>query len=61
MSLYRRLRMLRDRIVTRYPLEEVAQRLKLDLEAWMDALTDLQYAERQLVFEAVNMEVGAGD
>jgi hypothetical protein len=60
-NLYRRLRMLRDRIVTRYPLEEVADQLRRDLEAWMDAFTDLHYAERLLVFEAVNMEVGTGD
>lgn len=60
-TLYRQLRMLRDRMVTRYPLQELAERLQIELEAWMDSFTDLHYAERLLVFEAVNMDIGTGD
>lgn len=60
-ALYRQLRMLRDRLVTRYPLDEMAAQLRRELQTWMTAFTDLHVAERELVFEAINMEVGAGD
>ncbi len=60
-TLYRRLRQLRDRIVARHPLEEIADRLRIDLEEWMDAFVSLHNDERYLVLTAVNLEVGTGD
>lgn len=59
--LYRQLRMLRDRLVTRFPMEEIADRLRVEVEEWMDSFIELHRAERELVFEAINMEVGTGD
>ena len=59
--LYRRLRMLRDRLVTRFPLQEIADRLRIEAEEWMDSFVDLHRAERHLMFDAINMEVGTGD
>ncbi len=60
-SLYRQLRVLRDRLVTRRRLEEIAERLRGELERWMDAFVGLHQDERGLVLEAVNLEVGIGD
>lgn len=60
-ALHRRLRQLRDRLLTRARLQEVAERLRIELEAWIDAFTELHRQERQLVFAAANLEVGAGD
>jgi hypothetical protein len=60
-SLYRQLRVLRDRLVTRHRLEDVAERLRVELERWMDAFVGLHRDERDLVLEAVTLEVGAGD
>lgn len=60
-NLYRRLRLLRDRLTKRHSLEEVAERLRLETEGWMDSFIELHRAERELVFEAMNMDVGAGD
>jgi hypothetical protein len=60
-ALYRQLRVLRDRLVTRHRLEDVAERLRLELERWMDAFVGLHRDERDLVLEAVTLEVGAGD
>ncbi len=59
--LYRQLRMLRDRLVTRFPMAEIADRLRVEVEEWMDSFIELHRAERELVFEAINMEVGTGD
>ena len=60
-SLYRQLRVLRDRLITRRRLEDVAERLRVELEEWMDAFVGLHREERDLVLEAVTLEVGAGD
>ena len=60
-SLYRQLRVLRDRLVTRHRLEDVAERLRVELERWMDAFVGLHRDERDLVLEAVTLEVGTGD
>jgi hypothetical protein len=60
-SLYRQLRVLRDRLVTRRRLEDVAERLRCELEEWMDAFVGLHRDERNLVLEAVTLECGAGD
>jgi hypothetical protein len=60
-SLYRQLRVLRDRLVTRHRLEEIAGRLRGELERWMDAFVGLHHDERDLVLEAVTLECGAGD
>lgn len=59
--LYRQLRMLRDRLVTRFPMAEIADRLRVEVEEWMDSFIELHRAERELVLEAINMEVGTGD
>jgi len=60
-ALYRQLRVLRDRLVTRHRLQEVAERLQLELERWMDAFVGLHHNERNLVLAAVTLECGAGD
>lgn len=59
--LYKRLRQLRDRVVMGHPLELIAERLRGDLEEWMESFKTLHHQERELVMEAVNLEVGTGD
>ena len=59
--LYKRLRQLRDRVVMRRALEFIAERLRGDLREWMESFTSLHHEERELVMEAANLEVGAGD
>lgn len=59
--LYRQLRVLRDRLVTRHRLRDVAERLRVELERWMDAFVGLHRDERDLVLEAVTLECGTGD
>ena len=56
-----RLALLRERIVTRHRLQEISERLQIELEAWMDAFARLHREEQQLVLSAANLEVGAGD
>ncbi|REJ74355.1 MAG: hypothetical protein DWQ34_23550 [Planctomycetota bacterium] len=56
-----RLAQLRERIMSRNPLQEISERLKIELEAWMDAFARLHRDEQQLVLSAANLEVGAGD
>jgi hypothetical protein len=59
--LYKRLRQLRDRVVTGRALDLIAERLRGDLQNWMESFTTLHHQERELVMEAVNLEVGTGD
>ncbi len=60
-SLYRQLRVLRDRIVSRREMVATADRLRLELDHWMDSFVRLHRDEQKLVLTAVNLEVGAGD
>ena len=59
--LYQRLRELRDGVVTGRALELIAERLRGDLRDWIESFSSLHHEERELVMEAVNLEVGVGD
>jgi len=60
-ALQRRLTELRVRLMAHGRVNGLAERLRPDLEAWIDAFTDLQQAERRITLAALNLEVGAGD
>ncbi len=61
LRLHQRLRELRDSVVTGRALEKIAERLRADLEEWMESFASLHHQERELVMDAVNLEVGTGD
>jgi hypothetical protein len=60
-ELFESLHDLREQIVARHPLEEIAQRLRVDLQEWLAAFVALHRQEQNLVLTAVNLEVGTGD
>jgi hypothetical protein len=60
-SLHRRLTELRVRMFANAQLQGLADRLRIDLEAWIEAFSDLQQAERNITLTAMTLEVGAGD
>lgn len=61
LALHRRLTEIRVRIFVNSRFEGIADRLRPELQAWIEAFTDLQQAERKITFAAVNLECGAGD
>jgi hypothetical protein len=60
-ALHRRLTELRVRMVANAQLQGLADRLRTELESWIEAFGDLQQAERNITFAAMTLEVGAGD
>jgi hypothetical protein len=60
-ALHRRLTELRVRMVANAQLQGLADRLRTELESWIEAFGDLQQAERKITFAAMTLEVGAGD
>ena len=52
---------LRDRLVSRAPFEEIANRLRYDLREWMTALQAYHRHEYRLLQTSINLEVGGGD
>jgi hypothetical protein len=52
---------LRDRLVSRAPFEEIANRLRYDLREWMAALQAYHRHEHRLLQTSINLEVGGGD
>lgn len=61
MALHRQLTELRVRMFVNSRVDGLVDRLRPELEAWIDAFTELQRAERGIFHAAVNLEVGAGD
>lgn len=60
MALHRRLTELRTRIMAHTELRGLAARMRPELEAWIDAFSDLQQAEREISVSAMMLEVGGG-
>jgi len=52
---------LRDRLVSRTPFGEIADRLRHDLREWITALQAHHRHEHRLLQTSVNLEVGGGD
>jgi len=60
-ALHRRLTELRVRLMAHSQVRGMAERLRPELEAWIDAFAQLQQSERRITLAALNLEVGAGD
>jgi len=52
---------LRDRLVSRSPFGDIADRVRHDLREWMAALQAHHRHEHRLLQTSVNLEVGGGD
>lgn len=60
-QLFCRLKELRGRIAQRKDFSDVADRLRVDLQEWIRALTAHHRHEARLLQTALNLEVGVGD